>query len=121
MRRTKRWTWAVMAWWALSALVANATPLMTEGGALVCSASGTKWVTTSTADASTDPQGTVTSSHTWHCSLCLPFVALAPDDLTWVAAAVPQAQGSVVSLYAWTPQPPRLYVARGPPLPLIVG
>lgn len=113
MRRSKRWTWAVMAWLGLSLLVANAAPLMTDGGALVCSASGTKWVAAANTDAPAAHTGA--TSHTWHCSLCLPFVAVTPELPTWVAqsCAVSAPPDGVVS--SWSPPTLSPYGARAPP------
>ena len=113
MRRSKRWTWAVMAWLSLSLLVANAAPLMTEGGALVCSASGTKWVSASNTDAPT--ANIDATSHTWHCSLCLPFVAVTPDLPGWAAQPCAASIPPGVVVASWVPPTLSPYGARAPP------
>ncbi len=108
--RRNRWTaWWVMGWLALSLSVANASPLMSNGGALVCSASGTKWV--ESTDAKTSPA----QSHTWHCSLCLPFVAggespAASVSLAAGASVAPPVEASVIRSRTTS-----VYSARAPP------
>jgi hypothetical protein len=118
MRSTKRWTWAVAAWWALSLLVANAAPLMTPGGALVCSASGTRWVEPSAKGASAATNQVNSTSHTWHCSLCLPFVAVSLPPPLWVASSTPRVAPSEAFARARVADAPVPYGARAPPCPL---
>lgn len=109
--RRNRWTaWWVMAWLALSLAVANASPLMSSGGALVCSASGTKWV-----EYRSEPTANSAQKHTWHCSLCLPFVAGGDTSVVPLQlAGQPQIWVHHLTQAISTPVA-RPYLARAPP------
>ena len=110
MRRNRWQAWWVMGWLLLSVAVANATPWMSGGGALVCSAQGVQWV-----PASADRHATTSQHATWQCSACLPFVSTPPQthDLTPVS---PAAVGAVATQRVDFAQPNFMRQrARGPP------
>ena len=113
LRHTRHWTWAVMAWMAMSLLAANVAPLMNTGVPMeVCS------VTPGGARVAADANsGNSRVGHnTWQCAQCLPFVATASAWPQWRPAAMPMAVPSVIIFQSWLALASLPYGARAPPL-----
>lgn len=109
MRRTRRWTWAVLAWMGLSLSAATLAPPMANAGPMqVCSASRG-------ASSGVDGSGT-RASHGWQCAQCLPFIATATPEASWSPEAPGHAPPPPIRFVSWVQPLVLPYAARGPPL-----
>lgn len=109
MRRTRRWTWAVLAWMGLSLSAATLAPLMAQAGPMqVCSASRS-------AQSGADASG-ARVAHGWQCAQCLPFMATAPSAAPWSSEAPKHAPLPTIRFVSWVQPLVLPYAARGPPL-----